>query len=71
MCHRVVASRHMPHGPPGVANSARERAVHRGVGFQFFDAASNKPIVTDLTKQCFECHQPQKNQDYVFSTYIP
>ena len=30
-----------------------------------------KPLVTDPTKQCFECHQPKKDQDYVFSTYIP
>jgi hypothetical protein len=28
-------------------------------------------LVTDPTKQCFECHQPKKNQDYVYSTYIP
>jgi hypothetical protein len=25
----------------------------------------------DPTKQCFECHQPKKDQDYVYSTYIP
>jgi len=30
-----------------------------------------KPLVTDPTKQCFECHQPKKDQDYVYSTYIP
>ena len=30
-----------------------------------------KPIVTDAAKQCFECHQPKKDQDYVYSTYIP
>ena len=29
-----------------------------------------KPVVTDAAKQCFECHQPKKNQDYVYSTYI-
>jgi hypothetical protein len=33
------------------------------------DAA--KPLVTDAVKQCFECHQPRKDQDYVYSTYIP
>ena len=27
-----------------------------------------KPLVTDPTKQCFECHQPKKNKDYVHST---
>ena len=30
-----------------------------------------KPLVTDPTKQCFECHQPKKDQDYVYSTHIP
>lgn len=54
-----------------MVKDAQKYAATGGWGFQFFDAASNKPIVTDPTKQCFECHQPQKNQDYVFSTYIP
>jgi len=27
--------------------------------------------VTDAAKQCFECHEPKKDQDYVYSTYIP
>ena len=30
-----------------------------------------KPLVTDPTKQCFECHQAKKDQDYAYSTYIP
>jgi hypothetical protein len=30
-----------------------------------------KPLVTDPAKQCFECHQQKKDQDYVYSTYIP
>ena len=30
-----------------------------------------KPIVTDATKQCFECHQARNDRDYVYSTYIP
>jgi hypothetical protein len=30
-----------------------------------------KPLVTDATKQCFECHQARKDQHYVYSTYIP
>ena len=30
-----------------------------------------KPRVTDAAKQCFACHQPKKDQDYVYSTYIP
>jgi hypothetical protein len=43
-----------------------------GWGFQFWAGGDpKKPFVTDATKQCFECHQPQKAQDYVYSTYIP
>ena len=43
-----------------------------GWGFQFWAGGDpKKPIVTDSSKQCFECHQPKKNQDYVFSNYIP
>lgn len=42
-----------------------------GWGFQLWAGGDpNKPIVTDAAKQCFECHQPKKDQDYVFSTYI-
>ena len=43
-----------------------------GWGFQAWAGGDpTKPLVTDPTKQCFECHQPKKNQDYVYSTYIP
>lgn len=43
-----------------------------GWGFQFFAGGDpKKPMVTDPVKQCFECHQPKKDQGYVYSTYIP
>jgi cytochrome P460 len=43
-----------------------------GWGFQAWAGGDpSKPIVTDATKQCFECHTPKKDQDYVYSTYIP
>jgi hypothetical protein len=43
-----------------------------GWGFQAWAGGDPaKPLVTDPTKQCFECHQPKKDQDYVYSTYIP
>jgi len=43
-----------------------------GWGFQAWAGGDpTKPFVTDPTKQCFECHQPKKDQDYVYSTYIP
>ena len=28
-------------------------------------------VVTDAAKQCFACHEPKKDQGYVYSTYIP
>jgi hypothetical protein len=47
-------------------------AATGGWGFQFWAGGDpKKPIVTDSVKQCFECHQPKKDQDYVYSTYIP
>ena len=43
-----------------------------GWGFQFWAGGDPKnPIVTDAATQCFECHVPKKDQDYVYSTYIP
>ena len=43
-----------------------------GWGFQFFAGGDpKKPVVTDAAKDCFACHQPKKDQDYVYSTYIP
>ena len=42
-----------------------------GWGFQAWAGGDpTRPSVTDPTKQCFECDQPKKNQDYVYSTYI-
>ena len=41
-------------------------------GFQAWAGGDpTKPLVTDPTKQCFECHQPKEDQDYVYSTNIP
>lgn len=43
-----------------------------GWGFQLFAGGdAKKPLVTDAAKQCFGCHEPRKDHDYVFSTYIP
>jgi hypothetical protein len=43
-----------------------------GWGFQAWAGGDpTKPLVKDPTTQCFECHQPKKDQDYVYSTYIP
>jgi hypothetical protein len=43
-----------------------------GWGFELWLGGDpNRKFVTDPAKQCFECHQPKKDQDYVYSTYIP
>jgi hypothetical protein len=55
-----------------MAEDTRQYASTGGWGFQFWvEGDPGKPMVTDVTKQCFECHQPRKSQDYVYSTYIP
>jgi hypothetical protein len=43
-----------------------------GWGFELWLGGDpKKAFVTDPVKQCFACHQPKKDQDYVYSTYIP
>jgi len=50
----------------------KKYATTGGWGFQAWAGGDpKKPVVTDATKQCFACHEPQKAHDYVFSTYIP
>jgi Cytochrome P460 len=55
-----------------MVKDSKKFASTGGWGFQFFAGGdAKKPAVTDPTKQCFECHQPKKDGDYVYSTYIP
>jgi hypothetical protein len=55
-----------------MAKDSKKYASTGGWGFEFWVGGDpKKPVVTDATKQCFECHQPKKDQDYVYSTYIP
>jgi hypothetical protein len=55
-----------------MVKDAKMYASTGGWGFQAWAGGEpNKPIVTDATKQCFECPTPKKDQDYVYSTYIP
>ena len=55
-----------------MVKDATKFASAGGWGFQLWDRGDpNKPVVTDAATQCFECHQPKIDQDYVFSTYIP
>jgi Cytochrome P460 len=51
---------------------SKKYASTGGWGFQFWAGGDpKKAVVTDATKQCFGCHQPKKDQDYVYSTYVP
>jgi hypothetical protein len=51
---------------------SKKYASTGGWGFQFWAGGDpKKPVVKDATKECFDCHQPEKSQDYVYSTYIP
>jgi hypothetical protein len=55
-----------------MVKNAKKYASTGGWGFQFFAGGDpEKTIPADAVKQCFECHQPKKDQDYVYSTYIP
>ena len=55
-----------------MVKDAKKYASTGGWGFEFFVGGDpQKRGVTDAAKQCFECHQPKKDQDYVYSTHIP
>jgi hypothetical protein len=59
-------------GVAAMVKDSKKYASTGGWGFQFWVGGDpTKPVVTDATKQCFECHQPKKDQGYVYSTYIP
>ena len=40
-----------------------------GWGFEGFKADTRERVVNDPEKACFNCHETQKQNDYVFSTY--
>jgi hypothetical protein len=55
-----------------MVKNSKKYASTGGWGFQAWAGGDpKKAVVTDPVKQCFECHQPKKDQDYVYSTYIP
>src|SRR6201984_2672482 len=59
-------------GVATMVKDSKKYASTGGWGFQFWaEGGAKKPQVTDPAKQCFECHMPKKDQDYVYSTYIP
>jgi len=40
-----------------------------GWGFEGFKGDTKERVVTDPKSACFNCHEPQRQKDYVFSTY--
>lgn len=55
-----------------MVKDAKKYAATGGWGFQvWLGGDPAKPFVTDAAKQCFGCHQSQKDHQYVFSSYIP
>ena len=59
-------------GVATMIKDAKKFASTGGWGFQFWaEGDAKKPVVTDAAKQCFACHEPKKDQGYVYSTYIP
>jgi cytochrome P460 len=57
-----------------MVKDSKKFASTGGWGFQFFagsDPKTAKPIVTDPAKMCYACHEPKKDQGYVYSTYLP
>jgi len=71
----IVEGSYVEGARKGVATMVKDSkkfASTGGWGFQFWaDGDAKKPQVTDATKQCFACHEPKKDKDYVYSTYIP
>jgi len=54
-----------------MVKDSKKYASTGGWGFQAWPGGDPaKPIVTDSLKQCFGCHIPKKENDYVFSTYL-
>ena len=59
-------------GVATMVKDSKKYASTGGWGFQFWAGGDpSKPQVTDAAKQCFACHEPKKDQDFVYSTYIP
>ncbi len=55
-----------------MVRDSKKYAATGGWGFQLWAGGDPKrPVVTDPAAQCFACHTQRKEQQYVFSTYIP
>ena len=56
---------------PVMLKDARKYASTGGWGFQAWAGGDpNKPLAADPVKACFECHTPQKANDFTFSKYL-
>ena len=54
-----------------MVKDSKKYASTGGWGFQAWAGGDpTKRIATDSVKQCFNCHVPQKAQDYTFSKYL-
>ncbi len=53
-----------------MARDARKFAATGGWGFEGFkgDSKEERAVGSNAAKACFECHAPQKDRGYVFST---
>jgi len=55
-----------------MVKDSKKYASTGGWGFQAFAGGDpKKPVVKDAAKECYACHEPKKDQGYVYSTYIP
>jgi hypothetical protein len=52
-----------------MAKDSRRFVDTGGWGFEGFQGDGRERVVSDAAAQCFGCHAPQKDSDFVFSTY--
>ena len=56
---------------PVMVKNSKKYASTGGWGFQAWaNGDPTKPVVNDSMKQCYGCHMPNKESDYLFSTYL-
>lgn len=53
-----------------MVKDSKRYAETGGWGWQAWDA-EGKPLVTDPTEQCYTCHIPMRENDFVFSEWVP
>jgi hypothetical protein len=59
-----------PHKVVGVMQKDSKKFKDTGGwGFEGFKGDTKERVVTDPKSACFNCHEPQRQKDYVFSSY--